>query len=435
MKWAFITTQSEANSTHLARSANPPAARLAPLLMLAVLTGLATALTAPAAAQTFRVLHKFRGSPKDGAVPLGGLLMDAAGNLYGTTLQGGKYSSCQDSDGVGCGIVFKLDTNGVETVLHSFNGSDGAGSSATLIMDSNGDLYGTAAVGGGNGCSSGGSVGCGVVFKLSGHKETVLHRFTGGEDGAWPWAGLVMDASGAFYGTTNAGGNYGGGVVFKLVGTKETVMHAFTGGEDGSGPGEGTLIDANGTLYGTATYGGDINCDYPNPCGVVFKLVGREETLLHAFKGPPDGMYPAGGLFMDATGNLYGTTADGGQPDNTGTVFEVSASRKEHVLYRFRSPYGKRRDGFSPEAGVARDAQGNLYGTTLEGGLHGGGILFEITADGEERILHKFCSQIDCADGSNPMGDLIMDANGNLYGTASNGGGHGYYGVVFELTP
>ena len=123
-------------------------------LTLAALSGLIAAVTVPASAQTFKVLHSFAGYPKDGGAPLGGLLMDSAGNLYGTTLQGGKYSGCQKR-WVGCGTVFKLETNGVETVLHNFNGSDGAGSSATLIMDANGDLYGTAAVGGGSGCNTG----------------------------------------------------------------------------------------------------------------------------------------------------------------------------------------------------------------------------------------------------------------------------------------
>ena len=218
-----------------------PSRSLGSALALAVALALTLGGSAAAAGQTFVVLHSFLGQPKDGSAPLGGLLMDAAGNLYGTTLQGGKYSTCLPAD-VGCGIVFKLDTNGVETVLHSFNGSDGAGSSATLIMDANGDLYGTAAVGGGSGCNTGESVGCGVVFKLSGHQETVLYRFTGGADGKFPWAGLVADASGNFYGTTNAGGKYGGGVVFKLAGAKETVMHAFTGGKDGNYLAAGSLL-------------------------------------------------------------------------------------------------------------------------------------------------------------------------------------------------
>ena len=353
-----------------------------------------------------------------------GSLMDAAGNLYGTTLLGGKYHSCHDSGGYGCGTVFKLDANGVETVLHSFNGSDGAGSSATLIMNANGDLYGTAAVGGGRGCNTGGSVGCGVAFRLSGHKETVLYRFTGGADGAFPWAGLVADAGGNFYGTTNAGGKYGGGVVFKLVGTQETVQHAFTGGKDGNYLAAGSLLmDAMGNLYGTDAFGGDIDCDYPNGCGVVFKLTGKQLTVLHSFKGPPDGQSPIAGLIMDARGNLYGTTYDGGTSGNGGTVFEVEASRKERVLHRFH-PYT--RGGFSPSTALVQDANGNLYGTTESG------VAYEITVDGKEKVLHIFCTG-DCSDGGYPN-ELIIDSKGNLYGTAYGGGINGN-GTVFMITP
>jgi len=407
-----------------------PGRSLGRVLSLVVMLALSLGVSGAAVGQTFSVLHGFRGQPEDGAAPLGGLLLDAAGNLYGTTLQGGKYSSCLPAD-VGCGVVFKLDTNGVETVLHNFSGSDGAGSSATLIMDANGDLYGTAAVGGGGGCNTGNSVGCGVVFKLSGHKETVLYRFTGGADGAFPWAGLVMDASGNFYGTTNAGGGYGGGVVFKLAGKKETVLHAFTGGKDGAAPGGGTLINANGSLYGTTVYGGDIHCDYPYSCGVVFKLTGRKEEVLHAFKDSPDGSFPAAGLFMDATGNLYGTTADGGDGSNGGIVFEVGQDGKERELHTFRSAHG----GSDPQTGVVLDAHGNLFGTTLYGGSGRGccGTVFEITADGKEKVLHSFCTG-DCSDGAYPLGDLIIDAKGNLYGTAS-GGGVNANGTVFMITP
>jgi uncharacterized repeat protein (TIGR03803 family) len=242
-------------------------------------------------------------------------------------------------------------------------------------------------------------------------------------DGAFPWAGLVMNTSGILYGTTNAGGEYGQGVVFKVAGTKETVLHAFTGGNDGGAPAAGTLINANGSLYGTAVYGGDVNCN-PDPCGVVFKLTGRKETVLHAFKGAPDGAFPAAGLFMDAAGNLYGTTAGGGE--NGGIVFEVGQDRKERLLHAFRSA----NDGSTPQAGVVLDANGNLYGTTLYGGKRGVGTVFEIAADGKGKILHSFC----CSNGANPMGDLIMDAKGNLYGTASNGGVSGN-GVIFMITP
>jgi len=410
----------------------PPLGRARALaLSLAMALGVAGA-GAPAAAQTFKVLHRFHGPPKDGEAPLAGLAMDAAGNLYGTTLQGGKYSSCLPAD-VGCGTVFKLDTNGAETILHSFNGSDGANPISTPIMDASGDLYGTTAVGGGDGCRTENSVGCGLVFKLSSDgKETVLHRFTGGADGAWPLAGLVMDANGILYGTTNSGGTYQQGVVFKLVGTKETVLYAFTGGEDGAGPDAGTLLDVDGILYGTTTYGGDINCLYPDPCGVVYKLAGRRETVLHAFKDSPDGAYPTAGVVMDAAGNLYSTTSDGGNGSNGGTVFEVSQDRKERLLHTFGAG-GRKNDGDSPEGGVVFDAYGNLCGTTFYGGKGQAGAVFEITADGKEKILHSFCTT-DCMDGASPQGDLVIDANGNLYGTAS-GGGTNRNGTVFMITP
>jgi uncharacterized repeat protein (TIGR03803 family) len=219
-------------------------------------------------------------------------------------------------------------------------------------------------------------------------------------------------------------------VVFKVAGTKETVLHAFTGGNDGDAPAAGTLINANGSLYGTAVYGGDINCN-PDPCGVVFQLTGRKETVLHAFKGSPDGAYPAAGLFMDAAGNLYGSTADGGDGSNGGIVFEVGQDRKERELHTFRSAHG----GSDPQTAVVRDAHGNLYGTTLYGGSGRGccGTVFEITADGKEKVLHSFCTT-DCLDGAYPLGDLVIDAKGNLYGTASNGGVSGN-GVIFMITP
>ena len=410
------------------RPRRPPGRGLALAVVLAVTLGASDV----AVGQTFVVLHSFLGQPRDGTAPLGGLLVDSAGNVYGTTLQGGKYSGCHDSGGYGCGIVFKLDTHGVETVLHSFNGSDGAGSSATLIMDANGDLYGTTAVGGGSGCNTGASVGCGVVFKLSGDKETVLYRFTGGADGAFPWAGLVMDASGSFYGTTNAGGEYGGGVVFKLVGKKETVLHSFTGGKDGNYLAAGSLLmDVRGNLYGTDAFGGDINCDYPNGCGVVFKLAGKRLSVLHAFTGPPDGQSPVAGLIMDPEGNLYGTTTDGGDGSNAGTVSKVG-KKGERLLHTF-DVGSHQNDGVKPQAGVVLDAHGNLYGTTLYSGKRGFGTVFEIAPDGKESILHDFCTG-DCSDGAYPLAGLIIDAKGNLYGTASAGGVNGN-GTIFMITP
>jgi uncharacterized repeat protein (TIGR03803 family) len=193
--------------------------------------------------------------------------MDTAGSLYGTTTYGGT-ANCMGS-GYGCGTVFKLDTHGVETVLYNFRGlsnlseADGEHPVASLFMDANGDLYGTTAYGGGNGCPDGtASIGCGTVFKVSGKKETVLYRFTDGNrgyGGYTPIGGVVRDGSGALYGTTNVGGRYCCGVVFKLKGKKYTVLHSFSGGADGSSPYTMNLIrDAEGNLYGTAAYGGDL---------------------------------------------------------------------------------------------------------------------------------------------------------------------------------
>jgi uncharacterized repeat protein (TIGR03803 family) len=363
--------------------------------------------------------------------------MDAYGNLYGTTQFGGNVNKpkCADGGYVGCGAIFELDNTGKERVLYNFNGPDGANPIAPVAMDANGDLYGTTFAGGllrycaGNGTYPG----CGVVFKLSGGQETVLHRFCSKPDcadGAQPWGGVVLDASGVLYGTTSLGGAYGGGVVFKLVGKKETVLHSFSGIPDGAYPEDGLLMDASGNLYGTTTSGGDVHCDYPYACGTVFEVTGEAESVLYSFKGDPDGDTPVAGLSTDAKGNLYGTTWIGGIYRVEGTVFELSHNGKEHVVYNFKGEDG---DGDRPRAGVIRDAEGNLYGTTLEGGDSSVGIVFKITKDGEEKVLHQFCSFKNCDDGAYAT-DLIMDAQGNLYGAASGGGAH-KNGVIFKITP
>jgi uncharacterized repeat protein (TIGR03803 family) len=260
-------------------------------------------------AQTLTVLHRFTSSP-DGAYPYAGLVRDAAGNLYGTTYEGG---SSDLRDGVsGYGTVFKLDTSGTETVLHRFTSSpDGAYPYAGLVRDAAGNLYGTT--------SEGGSSDYGTVFKLdTSGNETVLHNFTGG-DGSYPYAGLVRDATGNLYGTTLYGGASGVGTVFKLdTSGNETVLHNFTGG-DGAYPYAGLVRDATGNLYGTTFRGG--SSDY----GTVFKLdTSGTETVLHSFTGYSDGSNPRGGLVMDAAGNLYGTTEMIGEA--FGTVFKLAVT-------------------------------------------------------------------------------------------------------------
>jgi uncharacterized repeat protein (TIGR03803 family) len=254
------------------------------------------------------VLHSFNGS--DWSVPLAGLILDSTGNLYGTTYVGGTYNN---------GTVFKLDTSGNETVLYSFTGrSDGGGPYAgSLITDAVGNLYGTS--------SFGGAYTLGTVFKLDtfGH-EAVLHSFNGG-DGWAPYGGLVMDAAGNLYGTTGLGGgstycSNGCGTVFELDSSgNETVLHSFTGsGGDGFIPLAGLIRDRRGNLYGTTAGGG------ANGGGIVFKLDGSgRETVLHSFPGN-DLAYSNGGLLMDKAGNIYGTTFWGGDSGD-GTVFKIRA--------------------------------------------------------------------------------------------------------------
>jgi uncharacterized repeat protein (TIGR03803 family) len=249
----------------------------------------------------FTLLHQFTGSP-DGANPESRLLIDKEGNLYGTTAGGGSAK---------LGTVFKVDTSGNVTVLHSFTGADGEWPvRSDLIMDNHGVLYGTT--------SAGGSSNQGTVFKLdTAGNLTVLHSFAG-SDGASPFGGVVMGKHGNLYGTTSQGGSYGGGTVFELdtVGD-ETVLHSFGGSTDGSYP-IGTLaMDRKGNLYGTTKGGGSASQ------GTVFKVdTSGNETVLHQFTGVPDGTGPFGGLIIDKRGTLYGTTEQGGDHD-FGTVFEL----------------------------------------------------------------------------------------------------------------
>jgi len=392
------------------------------LVALVVLLTLATGAVGPAQAQTFTVLYNFTGSP-DGANPYAGLLQDTAGNLYGTTTVGGSSND---------GTVFKVDTSGAETVLHSFSGADGISPYASVIMDAKGNLFGTTA-NGGTGCSG---TGCGTVFELrpktgGGWTETVLHRFTADPDGADP-LGLIQDAKGNLYGATQVGGTTGVGTAFKVSKAgKETVLHSFAGGaSDGAFPDAGLLMDMKGNLYGDTFEGGDSQYNG----GVVYKL-GKSGalTVLHSFPdNDGDGFEAVGTPAMDKQGNLYGTTYRGGS-SGYGTVWKLSKQGKESVLYTFA---GGTSDGAWPEAGVILDAKGNLYGVTTAGGSgtacgnYGCGTVYELSKNGTLALLHSFAGP----DGEYPVGGLILDAKGNLYGTALYGGSDGS-GTVWKLTP
>ena len=315
----------------------------------------------------------------DGQVPEGTLIRDSAGNLYGTAYFGGNPSCVQ---GNGCGTIFKL-YEGKLTVLHTFAGQDGANPAAGLVRDLIGNLYGTTFFGG---TSSACPDGCGTVFKLdTSGTLTTLHSFTGSfnRDGAHPLASLVRDAAGNFYGTTQSGGAAGHGTVFKLnpASGKYAVLHSFTGPPDGAEPRAALIRDAAGNLYGTTYYGGTSHQ------GTVFKILNRTITVLYSFAGSPDGSHPSAGLVLDSTGNLYGTTYTGGTgPCNQagvtgcGTVFRLDTGGTLEVLHNFAGALHGNSDGAYPRASLTMDSAGNLYSTTSQGGLSNDGTVFELPA-------------------------------------------------------
>lgn len=375
---------------------------------------LAFAIVTPATqAATYKVIHTFSGA--DGSWPKASLIMDPAGNFYGTTSAGGTF---------GWGTVFKLDPAFNETVLYSFTGgADGGGPVANVIRDPLGNLYGTTNWGGGRACS------CGTVFKLdpSGNL-TVLYTFTGSFDGGSPLAGLIRDGDGNLYGTTSTGPGYGEGNVFKVdAAGQETVLHSFGQLGDGSGP-RGLIADKAGNLYGATGGGGQYNF------GTVFKLDIKTgtETVLYSFRGATDGAIPWGGLTLDNIGNLYGTTNVGGAYGR-GTVFKLDTAGNETVLHSFTGPGA---DGQYPYGFLLRDSAGNLYGTASSGadnyckvGQLGCGTVFKLDAAGHFIVLHRFRG----TDGSHPWAGLTRDSAGNLYGTAEldeTAGG----GVVFMIS-
>ena len=417
---------------------NRPNINLAFFFLSCALVGLTAgpAMAAPAPThQTLRVtekiLYRFQGG-SDGAHPRGGVVMDGAGNLYGTAsgirFSGGK--ACR-----ACGTVFEISTRShTEALLHAFSGgNDGSHPTAGLILDRAGDLYGVTQYGG-SGCTTSYITGCGTVFEIPAHSrsERILHSFSAG-DGWAPDGGLIADGTGNLYGTTSSGGcrnGFGGcGTVFEIAaGThKETI---FGRGGDIDGFPRGRLImDRAGNLYGT-TWMRNLQSHIS---GTLFAIVAgtREPKILHKFSGGRDGDTPNGDLVVDSEGDLYGTTQFGGgfcDSGNSpgvdalgcGTVFEISAgSHKETIWYHFNGGS----DGMDPRGGLIRDSAGNVYGTTYSGGVNcsfGCGTVFEIAADThEETVLYRFKGG---RDGAGPEGELFMDSAGNLYGTTFSGG-------------
>jgi uncharacterized repeat protein (TIGR03803 family) len=352
------------------------------------------------------VLHNFTGGA-DGGQPFGGVIRDAVGNLYGTTDYGGA---------TGYGAVFKLDAAGRETVLYSFTGgNDGAAPMSGLILDLEGNLYGTTLFGG---------LGTGTVYKVdrTGH-ETVLYSFAGGNDGATPYAGVVRDPAGNIYGVTWGGGSWNSGTVYKVdTAGHETVLYNFTGRTDGANPRTSAIRDLAGNLYGTTVAGGT------GQAGVIYKVdAAGNYTVLYNFPAGSDQWSPwagGAGVIRDSAGNLYGTTYSGGTA-NFGVVYKLDTNGGYTVLYNFTG----RPDGANPQAGVIRDSAGNLYGTTLGGGAWNAGTVYQLDTAGHERVLYGFVSG---RDGAGPDASVIRDPEGNLYGT-TYGGGAADAGVVYKL--
>jgi uncharacterized repeat protein (TIGR03803 family) len=396
-------------------------------------------------AQTESVIHSFgSGSNKDGVNPSGGLVSDSTGALYGLTAGGGAHNP---------GAIYRLSPTAGGTwkqnIIYSFtDGADGGVPYGSLLLGTEGrTLYGTA--------SRGGAL-YGVVFELThptgsggAWTETVLYTFTGGNDGQTPMSGVISNGRGTLYGTTS-GGKYLGGVVFRLSPPKpggswtESTLYSFTGKLDGSAP-SGLVIDSTGALYGTTPTGGQ------NGHGAVFKVSPPSgggpwtETVLYSFTGGSDGGYPAASLIFDGSGALYGTTMQGGTGlcytgdilTYCGTVFKLTppgtqgGDWQESVLYSFLGGT----DGELPQSNLVFDNSGALYGTA-EGGAYGNGTVFMLTPPANqgdawtEQILHSFGAP---GDGDLPEGG-VLEVGGSFYGATWGGGSKGI-GTIFEVTP
>jgi uncharacterized repeat protein (TIGR03803 family) len=401
----------------------------------------------PAAhAQTFTLIHYFTG--RDGAYPMAGLTWDQAGNLYGTTMEGGDVQACPQPGG-GCGTVFKLSKHGASwtlTPLFLFNGySAGAWPFARVTFGPDGALYGTTAgVYQVDQCPPH----CGTVFRLTpparncaashcSWTQKVLYEFDG-QVGGKPRGPVTFDSAGNLYSTTSQGGA-GCGIVFQMTrsGGQWTfaTLYDFLDGQDGCLPYSGVVIDHAGNLYGTATQAGLPGFNW----GTVYALspsdAGWIETTLYQFQNQADGFGPYGGLIFDTAGNLVGTTASGGSDLYGGTVFELTPGGANwNYNFAFNLPSLGIQGSGGPSDTLLQDAAGNLYGTTFSEGTHGYGSVFKLTPSNGNWIYTDLYDFTGGSDGAHPAGGVVMDAAGNLFGTTSAAGGPGK-GTIFEITP
>jgi uncharacterized repeat protein (TIGR03803 family) len=394
----------------------------------------------------------------DGDAPTGGVVRDSAGNLYGATPIGGAATTqpCIQPNSEGCGVIYRLTPTGSggwkESVIHTFTSApDGSTPMGNLVMDGAGNLYGTTEYGG-SGCP--GFYGCGTVFELSPSgsgtwTETILYDFAAGTDGNYPEAGVISDSAGNLYGTTAFGGNsgcntLGCGTVFELTNSAgtwtKTILYVFQDGLDGGEPESPVTMDSAGNLYGTAPIGGDTTgCNPPYGCGTIYELSpgpsGWTETTLYTFQGKADGAFPNAGLAIDRIGNLYGSFRAGGK-NGQGYIYrlvpEAGGGFTISSIYSFSLA-----DGAQPMA-TPLIAGGDIYGTVSVGGTEnelcplGCGGVYRLTPESGGAINYSFFGFGTAVHGAAPDSDLIIDNYDDLFGTTSKGGDHGL-GDVFEI--
>ena len=437
------------NPTHRKRGILDAGLRNATLAVVAgiLLIALAGLESQPAQAQQFSVIHTF--IPTDGWYPDAGLTIDQAGNLYGTTNLGGNMGG---NCGSGCGTVFKMSKRGSGWIfdeLYKFNADDGGfNPEARVVFGPNGTLYGTAV--------SGGSGAAGVVFNLQPPAtvcksvscpwtETVIFPFqaSGVLD---PGGDLTFDAAGNIYGTTFYGGNYGDceeegcGTIYQLTQSNgvwsQNIVHVFTGETDGQHPAGGVILDRAGNLYGSVE--GDPNL---GDSGLVFRFIPSggtwTETILYRFQGYAQGEFPVAGLFFDPSGSLVGATLQGGFYGG-GTVYQLSPTGSSWIFDTLHNFDIAGADyPFGPLGKLVMDSAGNLYGATGTDGAYGYGAVFQLRPSDHGWIYRSLYDFTGGTDGSFPR-NVVMDASGNLYGITTYGGNDACQagcGVVFEITP
>ena len=392
--------------------------------------------------QTLKVIHNF-GGPGDGAGSQAGVTFDSQGNLYGTTWMGGSRN-CQ----YGCGIVYELspqfDGNWTEKILYQFtNGTDGWAPGAPVTFDAHGNLFGTAAIGGGSGRN-------GTVYELirgndGNWTESTLHRFQV-SDGYEPRSRVILDSRGVLYGTTFTGGAFGaGGVVYSLsrgsaAGWNEILLHSLGGDADGKNTYGDLAPDSHGNFFGVTEYGGAYGQ------GTVFELspntggTGWTETVIHSFgaSGPrSDGSLLYDGVILDSSGNIYGSTPWGGT-HNLGTIFKLTHNAdgtwSESILYNFTGGVDQ-----GHPIGLVSDGAGNLYGATGGSAINYGTLFKLVQGSGGQWQLSTLYTFTGGLDGFYPNPPLVLDSAGNIYGTTAGGGVYEGQtvdaGVAFKFTP